>query len=273
MAEATETLSNPPKFVHGTDHRGTEHQELGILVGGVTGTKRLPNCALPIEKLTCLPEPLTPANGFCGTGTPMPCFLAMLRNVVISSCWWSAAMLAARTSARSRTGLARPHWWRSWPDAELEQLPLGVHHEGQHPVGNGAEVMVVEFLALGRLRTEQRTAGVDQVRTSQEEVPVDQEVLLLRPAERHDVVEILVSEQLQDSLSLCTHRLLATQQRGLEVECLTGHRHEDRGDAQGVAVRVLQNVGRAGDVPPVYPRASNVLRRPPDGKLDASGSP
>ena len=45
------------------------------------------------------------------------------------------------------------------------------------------------------------------------------------------------------------HRLLTAQQRGLEVERLTGHRHEHRGDAQRVAVRVLQNVGGAGDVP------------------------
>ena len=45
------------------------------------------------------------------------------------------------------------------------------------------------------------------------------------------------------------HRLLRAQQRGLVVQRLTGHRHEDGRDAQGVAVRVLQHVGRAGDVP------------------------
>ena len=119
----------------------------------------------------------------------------------------------------------------------------------EHPVGHGAEVVVVELLTLGRLGPEQRAAGVDQVGPGQEEVPVDQEVLLLGPAERHDVVEVLVAEQLQDALGLGAHRLLAAQQRGLVVQRLTGHRDEHRRDAQRVAVRVLQDVRRAGDVP------------------------
>ena len=80
-------------------------------------------------------------------------------------------------------------------------------------------------------------------------MPVDQEVLLLGPAERHDVVEVLVPEQLQDALGLGAHGLLAAQQRRLVVERLTGHRDEHRRDAQRVAVRVLQDVRRAGDVP------------------------
>ena len=44
-------------------------------------------------------------------------------------------------------------------DAELEQLALGVQHEGEDPLGDGAEVVVVELLALGRLGAEQRAAG------------------------------------------------------------------------------------------------------------------
>ena len=58
-----------------------------------------------------------------------------------------------------------------------------------------------------------------------------------------------MAEQLQDALGLGAHRLLATQQRRLVVQCLAGHRDEHRRDTQGVAVRVLQDVGRAGDVP------------------------
>ena len=93
-------------------------------------------------------------------------------------------------------------------DAELEQLALGVHHEAEHPLRDGAEVVVVELLALRRLGAEQRAAGVDQVGAGQEEVPVDQEVLLLGAAERHDVVEVLVAEQLQDALGVRAHGLL-----------------------------------------------------------------
>ncbi len=79
---------------------------------------------------------------------------------------------------------------------------------------------------------------------------VHQEVLLLGTAERDDVLEVLVAEQFQNALGVRTHGLLATQQRRLVVQGFAGHRHEHRGNAQRIAVRVLQNVGRAGDVPP-----------------------
>ncbi len=64
-------------------------------------------------------------------------------------------------------------------NAQLEQLPLGVHHEAQDPLRDRAEVVVVELLAFGRLGAEQGATGVNQVRAREEEVPVDQEVLLL----------------------------------------------------------------------------------------------
>src|SRR3546814_19482015 len=63
------------------------------------------------------------------------------------------------------------------------------------PVGNGAEVVVAELLTLGRLGAKQGAAGIHQVGTGQEEVPVDQEVLLLGTAERPDVVETAVPKQ------------------------------------------------------------------------------
>jgi hypothetical protein len=112
-----------------------------------------------------------------------------------------------------------------------------------------SEVVVVEFLALGRLGTEEGAPGVQQVGTSEEEVAVDQEILLLRTAERDDVVEVLVPEELQDALGLFAHRLLGAQQRRLMVQRLAGHRDEDGGDAQRVAVGVLEHVGGARDIP------------------------
>ena len=63
--------------------------------------------------------------------------------------------------------------------AELEQLRLGVGHAGQHALGDGAEVLVFQFLALGRLGAEERAAGVDEVGPGVEEVLVDEEVFLL----------------------------------------------------------------------------------------------
>ena len=134
-------------------------------------------------------------------------------------------------------------------DAELEELPLGVHHEAEHALGDGPEVVVVELLALGRLGAEEGAAGVEQVRPGQEEVAVDQEVLLLGAAVGHDVVGLVVAEELEHPLGLGRHRLLRAQHRRLVVERLAGHRDEDGRDAQRVAVGVLQHVRRAHHVP------------------------
>ncbi len=71
------------------------------------GTKRLPTSLLPSEKLTCLPEPLIPLNGFSWNRISMPCFLASVLKIVISSCWWSDATLA-----RSNIGAIS-----NWPGA------------------------------------------------------------------------------------------------------------------------------------------------------------
>ncbi len=180
----------------------------------------------------------------------MPCFLATALNVVISSCWWSEASLARSNIGRDLelagrdlvvAGLGR--------DAELEELALGVHHEAEHPLGDRAEVVVVELLALGRLRAEERAPGVEQVGARQEEVAVDQEVLLLGSAVGHDVLGVGVAEEVEHPLGVDRHRLLRAQHRGLVVERLAGHRDEDRRDAQRVAVGVLQHVRRAHHVP------------------------
>src|SRR3546814_4219228 len=93
------------------------------------------------------------------------------------------------------------------------------------PVGNGAEVVVVELLTLGRLGAKQGAAGIHQVGTGQEEVPVDQEVLLLGTAERHDVVETAVPKQRQDALGLCrseehTSELQSLMRLSYAVFCL-----------------------------------------------------
>ena len=71
-------------------------------------------------------------------------------------------------------------------NAELEQLALGFQHEGQHALRNGAEVMIFELLALRRLGAEQRATGGEQVGPSKVEVPIDQEVFLLRAGGRGD---------------------------------------------------------------------------------------
>ena len=48
-------------------------------------------------------------------------------------------------------------------DAELPQFYVQVLHKGAHPFPDLAEVVVVQFLALGGGSAEQGAAGVDQV--------------------------------------------------------------------------------------------------------------
>ena len=64
-----------------------------LACGVSPGSSRLPWVLLPREKLTCFPEPLTPAKDFSWVRQAKPYCSAMRRSVVISSCWWSVAML------------------------------------------------------------------------------------------------------------------------------------------------------------------------------------
>ena len=149
------------------------------------GSSRLPCVVLPSEKLTCLPEPLTPAKGFSWSRQAMPYFSATRRSVTMMSCWWSVARLAV-----SNTG-ATSYWpgrhlvvARLDGDAELVELALALEHEREHALGDGAEVVVLELLPLRRRRAEERAAGRQQVGPREVEVAVDQEVLLLGAGDR-----------------------------------------------------------------------------------------
>ncbi len=55
-----------------------------MLACGVSpGSSRLPWLELPSDQLTCLPEPLTPANGFSCSRQAMPYFSATRRSVIM----------------------------------------------------------------------------------------------------------------------------------------------------------------------------------------------
>ena len=51
-------------LVDGLDDGGAEEQELAFSCGVLPGSSRLSPVSVPIDQLLCLPEPLTPANGF-----------------------------------------------------------------------------------------------------------------------------------------------------------------------------------------------------------------
>ena len=198
VAEATDDPQQAAVLVHRADDRGAEHEELGVVVRGVAGDAAgCPRSALPSEKLTCLPEPLTPGERLLVEQALHAVLLGDRlegRHQQLLVVGGHVGPLEHRRDLElAGRDLVVPGLGR---DAELEQLALGVHHEAEHPLGDGAEVVVVELLALRRLGAEQRAAGVEQVGPGQEEVPVDQEVLLLGAAEGHHVLRVVVAEQL-----------------------------------------------------------------------------
>ena len=133
-------------------------------------------------------------------------------------------------------------------NANLVELALDVHHEREDAIRDGAEVLILELLALGRLGAEERAAGVDEVRPIEEELTIDQEVFLLRTAGRDDALG-LGTEELQDADGLLGEGLHRAQQRCLLVEGFTCPADEGRRDDERRAVLHHQQPGRAGRVP------------------------
>ena len=126
--------------------------------------------------------------------------------------------------------------------ADLVELALDFHHEAEDAVGDGAEVVVLHLLALGRLGAEQGAAGVDQVGTAEIELPIDQEVFLLGTAGRDDALRAR-AEQLEDADRLLRERFHRAEQRRLGVERLAGPAHERGRNHQRRAVGVTSSQG------------------------------
>ena len=173
----------PAVLVHGADHGGAEHEELRVLVRGVAGQRAgCPRSALPSEKLTCLPEPLMPGERLLVEQA----LHAVLLGDALEHRHQQLLVVGGDVGALEHrgdlelpgrdlvvAGLGR--------DAELEQLALGVDHErrarargwrrssGRRTPGPSA---AWRRTACGR-RCSRSGPG-------EEEVPVDQEVLLLR---------------------------------------------------------------------------------------------
>ena len=115
-------------------------------------------------------------------------------------------------------------------DAELPELVVDLLHEGVDRRADGAEVVLLELLALNRLAAKERAATHDEVRALLEVLLLDEEVLLLGADGGHDVLGG-TAEELQHTLGLALESHLGAQQRGLLVKRLAGIGDEGRGDA------------------------------------------
>ena len=134
--------------------------------------------------------------------------------------------------------------------AEPVELLLRLGHEGEHPRRDGAEVVILQLLALGRLGAEEGALADEQVGPLVEELPVHQEVLLLRTHRGDDAGDAFVgAEDLEDAKRLLGERLDRAEQRDLGVQRLAGPGHERRRNAQRHVVLTPHQEGRAGGVP------------------------
>ncbi len=153
--------------------------------------------------------------------------------------------------------------------AELRQLALRVEHAGEHALGDRAEVVVVELVALRRLGAEQRAPGGDQVGALEVVLLVDQEVLLLGPDGGEHAQGLGVAEQRERADRGVRQRVHRAQQRDLVVQRLAGPRRERRRDAEQRAVRVLEDEGRRRRVPRGV--AAGLERRPDAARRERRG--
>ena len=167
--------------------RRRTRRNCALSCGVSPGSSRLPCVLLPSDQFTCLPEPLMPANGFSCSRHAMPYFSATLlqrHHDQLLMVGGDVGVFVDRGDfVLRRSDFVVPRLHRN---AELEQLALDFEHEGQHALGDRAEVMIFELLPLRRLGAEQRAAGVEQVGPGEEEVAVDQEVFLLGTGGRGD---------------------------------------------------------------------------------------
>ena len=131
--------------------------------------------------------------------------------------------------------------------------------------------MVFQLLVLGGRCAEKGAPRLDQVRAVQVKILVNEEVLLFR-SQRDGHVFVRKPEALHQLLDGVAQCLAGAQQRSLLIQRVSRIGTVGGRDAERGSVPVPLDEGGAGGSQAVYPRASKVQRRPPEGKLDASGS-
>ena len=129
-------------------------------------------------------------------------------------------------------------------DGELPELLVELLHKTAHRGADGAEVVLLELLALGGCGAEKGTPGEDEVGALGVVLLLDEEVLLLG-AHGGDHAYGVAAEEAQHAARLVAHGVHGAQQRRLLVERLAGIAHEGRGDAE----HVVFDEGRARGVP------------------------
>ena len=135
-------------------------------------------------------------------------------------------------------------------DPQLPQLPVQVLHVGGHPGPDGAEVVVLQLLALGGGGAEQSAAAQAQVHALGEVLLVNEEILLLGAHLGGDPLGLGIPKQAQDAHRLAAHLVHGPQQGGLFIQHLAGVGVKHGGDIQGVVPQEGVGGGVPGGVAP-----------------------
>ena len=121
-----------------------------LACGVLPGSSRFSPLSVAMDQLLCLPLPLMPANGFSWMSSIRPCWWASLRMVDITIMLWSLPTRRGLEDGRHlelrRCDLVMPRLGR---DAQAPQLAVEIHHEREDPLADGAEILVLQLLALG----------------------------------------------------------------------------------------------------------------------------
>ncbi len=134
-------------------------------------------------------------------------------------------------------------------DAQSPELHVHIPHEIGDPVPDGAEVMIIQLLSLGRHHAEEGSAGIYQILPLQILLPVDEEVLLLRAHRGLHGLRCGIAEETQDPQRLGIDGLHGPEQRCLGVQGLAREGTEGRGNAQSHCISLTPQEGRTGAVP------------------------
>ena len=120
-------------------------------------------------------------------------------------------------------------------DAEFPEFVIEVLHEGSDAGLDDTEVMVIQFLTLGRLCAEQSAAGEAKVGAFVIHFAGDQEIFLLGTDGGDDALSRIIAEETKYPEGLLAENFHGAKQRSLLVKCMSAVGTERCRDAQGLS--------------------------------------
>ena len=233
-------------IIHGLDDRHQEEQELGVFIRRLTRAQKVHALVRRHGPVVVLAAAVDTGEGFFMQQTDQVVLPGDLLHDLHGQLVVVGSDVGGREDRRQLM-LTRSNFVMLGlgVDAQLPELLVQFFHEGLDPRLDGAEVMVVKLLALGRFGAEKRPAGIDQVLPFQVHVPVHQEVLLLGTHVGDHPLDIRVAEELQDPHGLLVQGFHTPQQRGFLIQRLTAVGAESSRDAE----RLLFDEGIGSGVP------------------------